>query len=237
MEEKAKLQELGASHPLTEEQNVLFHRPIQHGSEHKRLQGFDHKALEDLLIVLSQTTRVSHTHKDMTAYRQQQLDDLPLEQLEPPQPGSHWQVLGAMQPGVINLIKGVGVRLLHRHRVTAREKERRESQWLQTLGSSRLREEVMHGRKQRARARVRVLWQSDDMAISRRAAPSHRRRHKRLTDTLTEAMATDGQTGTKHISTRSENRWKVYFYISGRTVMLHREMLDTRQHLLTQRYH
>lgn len=51
MEEKAKLQELGASHPLTEEQNVLFHRPIQHGSEHKRLQGFDHKALEDLLML------------------------------------------------------------------------------------------------------------------------------------------------------------------------------------------
>ncbi|TNN42739.1 hypothetical protein EYF80_047065 [Liparis tanakae] len=29
--------------------------------------------------------------------RQQQLEDLPLEQLEPPQPGSHWQVLGATQ--------------------------------------------------------------------------------------------------------------------------------------------
>lgn len=39
----------------------------------------------------------SHTHKGMPAHRQQQLEDLPLEQLEPPQPGSHWQVLGAMQ--------------------------------------------------------------------------------------------------------------------------------------------
>lgn len=31
------------------------------------------------------------------SHRQQQLGDLPLEQLDPPQPGSHWQVLGAMQ--------------------------------------------------------------------------------------------------------------------------------------------
>ena len=43
-------------------------------------------------------------------------------------------VSGALKPvedvaaaGVINLIKGVGVRLLHRHRVTARGREERES--------------------------------------------------------------------------------------------------------------
>ena len=52
-----------------------------------------------LLCVQSAFTerKQSHTHKDTIAHRQQQLEDLPLEQLEPPQPGSHWQVLGAIQ--------------------------------------------------------------------------------------------------------------------------------------------
>lgn len=46
------------------------------------------------------------------------------------------------------------------------------SQWLQTLGSSRLREEVMQGRKQKATTHKTVLWHCSDTAISVRAAPS-----------------------------------------------------------------
>lgn len=46
------------------------------------------------------------------------------------------------------------------------------SQWLQTLGSSRLREEAMKGRKQKAMTRRRVLWLCSNRAISVRAAPS-----------------------------------------------------------------
>lgn len=56
------------------------------------------------------------------------------------------------------------------------------SQWLQTLGSSKLRENVMQGRKKNATANRIVLWPRTAMVISVRAAPSDKAGGDMLTD-------------------------------------------------------
>lgn len=52
--------------------------------------------LMNVFSLCSHKPSVSHT-KWLLLTDSSSWTDLPLEQLEPPQPGSHWQVLGAMQ--------------------------------------------------------------------------------------------------------------------------------------------